>query len=440
MHEAPSAPVGQNPGYPSRVTAWRSTIIIFVIAAIAMADRLAISMLIGPIKGEFNIGDFQASLLVGAAFASFYIIALLPIGWASDKYSRKRILFVCLLVWTLASIACGFATGFIMLFICRMLVGAGEAGLGPTGYGIIGSSFPREEVAKPIAMYNIGFTVGSALGVAAAGAILAAGVSGKLQGLPLIGDMSPWRVAFILIGLPGVITLFLIPILNDPKTNQASPSKSVEAILPYLKSTKTLWLLFFVGLPFASVGFMNVLAWAPELIQRKYEVLPSEAGATMGIVMLISGICGPILFSVCADALSKRGYADSSLRVGIVPLILSIPLMVMTMLAPSLNQFKLYLIPLMICLAMLGPMGFTLLQQLSPNKFRSRLTSLFVLAITIVSAGLATSVVGGLSEFVFGEGSLNIAIIATTIFFHGIAIVIVFKLFSLVVKELSSDK
>ena len=201
--------------YPSRSKAWLSAFIIFIVAAIAMADRLAISILLGPIKAEFGIGDFQAGLLVGAAFASFYIIALLPIGWAADKFSRNKVLFGCLAVWTLASIACGYATGFLMLFLCRMFVGAGEAGIGPVGYGVIGSNFRREEIAKPIALFNVGFSGGAALGVAAAGAILAAGSQGAFKGVPIIGELSPWRIAFILIGLPGLFALLLVPLIHD---------------------------------------------------------------------------------------------------------------------------------------------------------------------------------------------------------------------------------
>jgi hypothetical protein len=54
-------------GYPPRGKPWLSAVVVFVVAAIATADQMAISMLIGPIKREFAIGDFQASLLVGLA-------------------------------------------------------------------------------------------------------------------------------------------------------------------------------------------------------------------------------------------------------------------------------------------------------------------------------------------------------------------------------------
>jgi hypothetical protein len=63
--------LSQAAAFPPPTFAWRSAIIIFVITAIAMMDRMSIAMLIGPIKEDFGIGDFQASLLVGAAFTAF---------------------------------------------------------------------------------------------------------------------------------------------------------------------------------------------------------------------------------------------------------------------------------------------------------------------------------------------------------------------------------
>ena len=404
--------------------AWSSAIIIFLVAGIAMADRLAISMLIGPIKSEFGIGDFEASLLVGAAFASFYIIALLPIGWAADRYPRKLVLFVCLAVWTIASIACGFAPGFLALFFFRMLVGAGEAGLGPAGYGIIGTNFPRKDLAKPIALYNMGFASGAALGVAMAGAILSAGANGAFQNLPILGDMSPWRVAFILIGLPGFLALLLIPLLYDPKSKAPINKQPLQPVLPYLKNNPQLWLLYFIAAPCAAVGFLTITSWAPELLQRRYEVSPIRAGAAFGGAMLTAGLVAPVIYSAIVDALFKRGMKDSTIRVGLIPLVLSLPLTYGAMTAPTEAVFMTYLLALLIALGMLGPMGFTLLQQLTPESLRSRLTSILILIVTIAGLGIGTSFVGWLSEFVFGEDNLHIAILVTVLLFHSIAIAV----------------
>jgi MFS family permease len=259
-----------------------------------MADRMSIAMLIGPIKEDFGIGDFQASLLVGAAFTSFYILFLIPIGYAADRFSRRKVLAICLFVWSLATIACGWVEGFVALFIMRMLVGAGEAGLAPCCHGIIGDSFPREAMAKPLALQGIGFQVGSAVGVAAAGAVLAAGASGAFAGLPIIGEMTAWRIAFILIGIPGLAALLLIPLLHDPKELTARPTSATPQapLLPFLREHPALVCFILFSSGFSAMGLGAVTAWVPEYLQRVQGIPPMQTGAMLGGLLLLSAFAG----------------------------------------------------------------------------------------------------------------------------------------------------
>jgi MFS family permease len=271
------------PIYPPRSVAWRSAVIIFLISAIATADRMSIAMLIGPIKKDFGIGDFQASLLIGAAFTSFYILFLIPIGWAADRYSRTKVLAICLFLWSLATVACGWAGGFVMLFLQRMLVGAGEAGMAPTVHGIIGDSFPREALAKPLALQGIGFQVGSAVGVAAAGAIVSAAATGAFAGLPLLADMAGWRVAFVLIGLPGLLALVLIPLLHDPRAKLRASGTPTEPIMPFLRANRS---LVAMALLFGGVGAMD---WIIVLVMALHGATHNSSAVSQGRKRSLSG-------------------------------------------------------------------------------------------------------------------------------------------------------
>jgi MFS family permease len=310
--------------YPPRSVAWRSAIIIFIISAIATADRMAIAMLIGPIKKDFGIGDFQASLLIGAAFTSFYVLFLLPIGWAADRYSRTKVLGICLFFWSLATVSCGWATGFVMLFVMRMLVGAGEAGMAPTVHGIIGDSFPRESLAKPLALQGIGFQVGSAVGVAAAGAVVSAAATGAFSGWPVVGEMAGWRIAFIVVGLPGLLALILIPLLHDPRQKPAADTQ-LEPIMPFVRDNVGLVVpaLLFAGISAMALGC--VTGWIPEYLQRAFGASPRQAGATLGSLLLLAAFAGQGVYAVIVDWLAAKGVKDAPLKVGLIPVALSIP-------------------------------------------------------------------------------------------------------------------
>lgn len=399
--------------FPSRATAWRSAIVIFVLTSIAMADRMAIAMLIGPIKRDFGIGDFQASLLVGAAFTSFYMLFLLPIGWAADNFSRTKVLGGCLTIWSLASIACGWAEGFAVLFVLRMLVGAGEAGLAPCAHGIIGASFPHDALAKPLALQGIGFQVGSALGVAAAGAVLSAGAAGAFAGLPVIGDLPPWRIAFIAIGVPGMLALLLVPLLHDPRviTSRAADAPGPDAaLLPFLRQHKAMVSLALVSAGLSAMALGCVTAWIPEYLQRVQGMAPMQAGATLGSLLLLAAFAGQGGFAILVDWLATRGMRAAPVAIGLLPVALGIPCAWFAFQATTSAAFVGWLTVLLICIAPCNAISNTVMQLIAPPALRSRLAALLILVISVIGFTSGPALVGALSQYVLGEENLGTAL------------------------------
>jgi MFS family permease len=395
--------------YPPRSVAWRSAIIIFFISMIATADRMAIAMLIGPIKKDFGIGDFQASLLIGAAFTSFYVLFLLPIGWAADRFSRSKTLAICLFLWSLATVSCGWATGFAMLFLMRMLVGAGEAGMAPTVHGIIGDSFPRESLAKPLALQGIGFQVGSAVGVAAAGAVVSAAAAGAYSGWPVVGNMAGWRIAFVAIGLPGLLALILIPLLHDPRLKPAARA-STEHVMPFLRDNASLVVLALLFAGISAMALGCVTGWIPEYLQRAHGFSPMKAGATLGSILLVAAFAGQGIYAIIVDWLVARGVKDATLKVGLIPIALSMPLAWVAFLADSAASFVPLLTALLLCIAPCNALNNTVIQTIAPTPLRSRLTAMAILSVSIFGFTLGPAMVGWLSQYVFGEANLGSAI------------------------------
>lgn len=394
--------------YPSRGRAWLSAVVIFVITAIALADRMAIAMLIGPIKAEFGIGDFQASLLVGLAFTLFYVLFLLPIGMAADRFSRAKVLAVCLAVWSLATVLCGFATGFAALFICRMLAGSGEAAIGPCSQGIIGSSFPRESLAKPMALQGIGFQVGPAVGVAAAGAILAAGAGGAFAGWPLLADLAPWRVAFILIGLPGLLALLLVPLLHSPVPVQVEGQDKVR-LAPFIRANRGDLLLFLATAGCSAIGTGVVTAWVPEYLQRTLGATPAEAGSALGLIMLVAAFIGQGALATVIDWQAARGRHDAPLRATLLPVALAIVLAWLAFSASDTATFYPLFFLYALCVSSFNAAHNTVAQMVAPPALRSRVGALFIFAINIIGFTIGPALVGAISQYVLGEENLGAA-------------------------------
>ena len=120
--------------YPGTGAATYALGLLFVAYVLSFLDRQILAMLVGPIREEFGITDFQFSLLQGAAFAVLYTFAGLPLGRLADRYSRRTIVAASVFTWSLLTCACGVTKNFTQLFIARMGVGVGEAGLAPPAY------------------------------------------------------------------------------------------------------------------------------------------------------------------------------------------------------------------------------------------------------------------------------------------------------------------
>lgn len=397
--------------HPPASRAWLSAIIIFALTAIGLADRMAIAILIGPIKQDFGIGDFQASLLIGLAFTLFYVAFLIPVGIAADRFPRRLVLGAGLLIWSLATIACGFAGGFISLFILRMLVGAGEAAIGPCSHGIIGDSFARHALSKPLALQGIGFQVGPAAGVAAAGAILGAGAAGAFDGVPLLAGLTPWRTAFVLIGLPGLLALPLVLLLHEPgrRPDGLQGREEQVPLLPFLRANARLMALVLTGAALSSMALGIITSWVPEYLQRSLGVSAAEAGASLGIILLVGAVFGQGLYAIIVDWFAARGMRDAPITVGLAPLALAIPLSWLVFEVTDAQQFSFALLGLLLCITPFNALNNGVAQMVAPPALRSRISALLILCISIIGFAIAPAMVGWLSEFMFGEARLGLA-------------------------------
>ena len=81
--------------------------------------------MVGPIRADLGLTDTQFSLLAGLAFSIFYSVMGLPLGWLADRMSRRMIILIGMIAWSIMTALCGVATSFLALFLARVGVGVG---------------------------------------------------------------------------------------------------------------------------------------------------------------------------------------------------------------------------------------------------------------------------------------------------------------------------
>ncbi|MEJ2087769.1 MAG: MFS transporter, partial [Gammaproteobacteria bacterium] len=272
--------------YPGLGAAGYCLTLLFIAYIFSFIDRQILALLVGPIREDFGITDFQYSLLQGAAFALLYTFAGLPLGRLADRHSRKLILFVSVSFWSLATVACGLTKNFTQLFLARMGVGAGEAGLAPPAYSMILDSFRPTQVSYAMSVYKLGVKVGGGLALIIGGVLydFYAGF-GALE-LPLIGAIKPWQATLITVGAPGLLIGALMLTVQEPSRKDMAVHDGQPAVQIPLKdvagfiwSRKRLYLSLFLGSSCMAMAGYGAAAWYPEFFTRNYGFSKSAAGS-----------------------------------------------------------------------------------------------------------------------------------------------------------------
>ena len=119
-------PTPQRVIWPSAAVAWWTVGVIVATAFLCTMDRLVLNLLVDPIRADLKITEIQFSLLQGAAFTIINALAVLPMGILADRSSRRNLLVVGVLVWSVATTAGGLAHHFQGFFIARVFVALGK--------------------------------------------------------------------------------------------------------------------------------------------------------------------------------------------------------------------------------------------------------------------------------------------------------------------------
>ena len=184
-------------------------------------DRTLITVVAQPIMNELGLSDSQFGFLTGPPFAIFYALMGIPIALVADRSNRVIVISICIVIWSLMTVFCGFAAGFLWLILFRIGVAIGEAGGTPPANSILTDYFPIKSRANAIGIYSMGVTLGAVLAQVFGGSI--AGISGPdfgnwLSSIGLGGlfssidwtTVSGWRIAFVIVGAPGILIGILL--------------------------------------------------------------------------------------------------------------------------------------------------------------------------------------------------------------------------------------
>ncbi len=388
--------------------AWGVTICLSLGYALSFLDRELLSLVINPVKETFELTDFQVSLLMGPAFAIFYTVMGIPLGWAADRYNRTRLIAIGMSLWSIMTAFCGLSANFIQIFVARIGVGVGEAVLTPSAVSLLSDYFPKNKLPFALSIYSIGMFIGAGMAGIGGGHVLTL-LRDVTWTVPIFGTLVFWQIGFLIAAVPGIVLALIIFLLREPKRKEmAVNAQGIEqkASFPeafkYMWERKKLFLCLFIGGSMVAIIQYQSL-WYPEHFMRSWQWTRAQAGEAAGLPTIFGGISGLLIGGYYMSSQAKNGVKDVALKlaffsaIGIgVPAVL-MPLMSNTMLAiGGATVVKFFVAMPLIA-------GTTAIRMAVPNQMRGQFTAMYFVFVGLVGANLGPVMPAFINTFIFGD-------------------------------------
>jgi predicted MFS family arabinose efflux permease len=277
----------------SKPQAWFAFALSFLLMTFDFIDRQIVVSMFPYLKAEWSLSDRELGFLISIVSVTI-ALGTLPLSLLVDSWSRVKGVVVMATVWSLATIACGFAGSYNSLLVTRGFIGLGEAGYGPAAGAILSSTFPTRMRATIIGGFLAAASVGSVLGVVLGGVISA---------------HWGWKAAFGAVGFPGLVLALLFLFVRDyraPELAVDAPTKLHKArgiVLELFRARSGVAAYFAGALQLITIS--TILAWLPSFFNRVYGMQPDRAGIWAAAIIICATV-GIVFWSIVADRLAQR--------------------------------------------------------------------------------------------------------------------------------------
>jgi MFS family permease len=392
--------------------------VLTLVYTLNFIDRFLLSVIAQPVINTFHLSDTEYGFLNGPPFAIFYAVMGLPLAMAADRVNRVVLIAFCIALWSVMAALCGFATSFAFLLAARVGVAIGEAGCTPPANSLIGDYFTARSRANALGIYAMGVTIGGGLANAFGGPIATqlngAAFEQWLQGLGLAGAFAPvdwrhiegWRLAFMLIGAPGVLVALLLWLTvkepprgySDPAGAQKFEKASMVETMRMLASKPSFWAMTLGASLTALVGY-GLGGFQAPMADRVHGINAGDFALHFGVPLAMSAAAGTFLGGFITEKISRR-RPNAVTWLPALGLLLSVPLYEIAFFMPTAAINIALVLWCAGALLHYGYLGaqYTIGQGVAPARARASAIAILLLSVALIGNGLGPQVVGWLSD------------------------------------------
>jgi MFS family permease len=392
----------QRPGYRNFVLGMLTIVYVF-----NFIDRQVINILGQAIISDLGLSDAQFGALSGIAFAAIYSTMGIPIALWADIGVRRNIVAISLTVWSAMTALCGSAQGFWQLFLFRAGVGLGEAGASPSSHSMISDIFPANKRSTALSIYSLGVYGGSLIGLVAGG---------------YLASMFSWRVAFVVVGLPGILLAVILRlVVHEPPRGMAEaradvPPSSFKTVMQVLRSRKS---FRHISLACALHAFVTygLASFMPVFLIRVHEMPIERIGLLFGVSVGFGGMLGTYAGGYFSDLFANR-YNDMRwhIRVPLISTLAAIPFywFILIFIDTGPVAALAWIVPAVVGGMYLGPC-ISMTHGLVGLRMRAMASAVLFFILNLIGLGIGPWATGLLSDFLrpeFGNESIRYALVS----------------------------
>ena len=373
---------------------------------------------------DAEIGYMEAALLL-----SFTVFAPL-FGRLGDRYPRAKLMASAAIIWSFATAITGVADYFsflpsvnlhvpifgfaitmsgaaLALCFVRAIVGVGESAYSTITPSLIADYYPPKRRATALGIFQAAIPLGFALGFVIGG---------------ILAHFFGWRIAFMLVSLPGLITAVLVWRLREPRrgaTDEPAPttvldeaaassvemSRATESTISEESGLRTIWrvlrtrdwLLATAGYTALTFVLGAFATWAALLLERDKGMSEASAPVALGIIILIAGALGTFGGGWLADRIAAGRSSVYFILCAVGTFLGTAPSLV----ALIADDARIYLPSIFFAVTLLfinnAPFHAILLQSV-PTHARATAVALNIVVIHIFGDAISRAAVGVLSD------------------------------------------
>jgi MFS family permease len=378
-----------DPARVSRTYMWAVFALTFGLMLSDYLSRQVIGAVMPALKLEWSLLDSQLAMLVSVVSLVVGVLTI-PISLVADRWGRVKSITLMAFVWCLATVACGLAQSHGQLLWARAFVGLGEAAYGAAGAALLAHVFPARQRAAVLGAFLSAGLFGSVLGVVLGGAVAA---------------QSGWRMAFFVVGAPGLVLALIYPfVVRDYKT-VALPVEGQRDAAPkrlgFARIAREVFAARSGNFAYLASGLQMampamLIAWLPTYFVRFYGMDVKKAALMAGVAVLASGI-GMIFGGGLADRLSARHPRRRALVPAAYSVLTAVILIAAFALPPGPLGLGLIFLGALFAAAQGGCSGAIVCDVTHPGV-RATVTATIALANNLIGLAPGPLIVGVLSD------------------------------------------